>query len=281
MKPGLEPEQVRFGKATGQNRDEWIRGLRLTAAASTTTWRSSRVWKRAATVLVSDGVRRFDVRPDEGLRTRLFRYTHIQGLQSQTLRKRWLLASFSTGTLTGAYYRVSVLPFAQLRQAVLGLLAILPTTLSPEVRTDMDGFSTAEIQVLENHGNAALAEAAIGSTRRNSFQRTRRRLPCRIRNGRTNAGSETRFVKAIGAYSDGGSDCGVRDQEDDSRGPLTSFQPWASHARCSSCSVQDLWKILEVLDALGPIRPDDEQLIMPVAVSANRTSHRSFSVPFS
>jgi NTE family protein len=159
MKPGLEPEQVRFGKATGPHRDDWIRGLRLTDGGIYDNMALEPVWKRAATVLVSDGGAPFDVRPDQGLRNRLFRYTHIQGLQSQTLRKRWLLASFSTGTLTGAYWGVGSCVH-NYDKRFWGYSGELSDDVVSEVRTDMDGFSTAEIQVLENHGYA-LAEAAI------------------------------------------------------------------------------------------------------------------------
>jgi NTE family protein len=159
MKPGLEPEHVRYGKATGPNRDDWIRGLRLTDGGIYDNMALEPVWKRAATVLVSDGGAPFDFRPDEGLRMRLFRYTHIQGLQSQTLRKRWLLASFSTGTLMGAYWGVGSCA-QNYDKRFWGYSGDLADNVVSEVRTDMDGFSTAEIQVLENHGYA-LAEAAI------------------------------------------------------------------------------------------------------------------------
>jgi NTE family protein len=159
MKPGLEPGELRSGKAQGPNRDDWVRGLRLTDGGIYDNMALEPVWKRAATVLVSDGGATFDFRPDQGLRTRLSRYTHIQGLQSQTLRKRWLLASFSTGMLSGAYWGVGSCA-QNYDKRFWGYSGDLADDVVSEVRTDMDGFSTAEIEVLENHGYA-LAEAAI------------------------------------------------------------------------------------------------------------------------
>jgi NTE family protein len=159
MKPGLKPEDLRQGRARGPTRDECIRGLRLTDGGTYDNMALEPVWKRSATVLVSDGGATFDFRPDEGLRTRLFRYTQIQALQSQTLRKRWLLASFSTGTLIGAYWGVGS-SAKNYDKSFEGYSDELANEVVSEVRTDLDRFSAAEIEVLENHGYS-LAEAAI------------------------------------------------------------------------------------------------------------------------
>lgn len=159
MKPGLKPADLRHGKARGPKRDECVRGLRLTDGGTYDNMALEPVWKRAATVLVSDGGATFDFRPDEGLRTRLSRYTHIQGLQAQTLRKRWLLSSLSTGMLSGAYWGVGSCA-QNYDKTFWGYSDELANDVVSEVRTDMDGFSAAEIEVLENHGYS-LAEAAI------------------------------------------------------------------------------------------------------------------------
>ena len=160
LKAGVQPEDLKGGKVRKSDaRDALIKGLRLTDGGTYDNMGLEPVWKSAGTVLVSDGGATFDAQTDRGLVSRLSRYLAIQSAQSQSVRKRWLMGSFSTGVLKGAYWGVGSCA-RNYGSTFWGYSEPLVDRCISEIRTDMDGFSASEIQILENHGYS-LGEAAI------------------------------------------------------------------------------------------------------------------------
>jgi NTE family protein len=116
------------------------------------------VWKSHAVVLVSDAGGIFTHEGDKGLLWRIPRYQGIQEAQARALRKRWLIASFATGVLEGAYWGVGSAPSRYGDYEGYGKELARETVA--EIRTDLDAFSDAEAGVLMNHGYTLL-EAAL------------------------------------------------------------------------------------------------------------------------
>jgi NTE family protein len=116
------------------------------------------VWKSHAVVLVSDAGGMFTAEGDRGLFWRLPRYQGIQEAQARGLRKRWLISSFISGALDGTYWGVGSAPSSYGREG--GYSKAFAQEVIAEIRTDLDAFSDAEADVLENHGYL-LADAAI------------------------------------------------------------------------------------------------------------------------
>lgn len=157
---GIPPEDLKGGKARGPLRDEAVGGLRLTDGGNYDNLGLEPVWKRAKVLLVSDGGSTFDASPDRSLIWRLSRYTDILGNQVNAMRKRWLIASFQTGDLEGTYWGNASVAAHYEPHPPEGYSGPLVDEVLSEVRTDMDAFSEAEQNVLENHGYI-LAEAAV------------------------------------------------------------------------------------------------------------------------
>ena len=118
------------------------------------------VWKDHAVVLVSDGGSMFPSAPDAGWLWRLERYVAIQGNQAQALRRRWLMSNFTSGLLAGTYWGVGSSTDHYGPTAPMGYSHAVVHECIATIRTDLDAFSDAEANVLENHGYL-LAEAAI------------------------------------------------------------------------------------------------------------------------
>ena len=110
-------------------------------------------WHGHATILMSDGGAPFDPTPDRGLFKRLGRYLEIQGKQGWDARIQRFNDAYHRKARQGAYWLVG--------QASRGGYPpeLVDDTIS-EVRTDLDAFSAAEVQVLENHGYA-LAQSKL------------------------------------------------------------------------------------------------------------------------
>ncbi|MEW6206757.1 MAG: patatin-like phospholipase family protein [Acidobacteriota bacterium] len=157
----IDPVLLKGGKDQSGQRDERIRGLRLTDGGNYDNLGLEPVWKTSEYVLVSDGGAVFDFEPDKGLFYRLSRYTEIQGKQSLALRKRWLIAGFINKSFKGAYWGIgsAVKHYDGGSEAYSEALV---DEVIRKIRTDLDAFSEAEACVLENHGYL-LAEAAISS----------------------------------------------------------------------------------------------------------------------
>ncbi len=117
------------------------------------------VWKDHAAVLVSDGGAPFRAEPATTVIRQLSRYVGIAGNQAAALRKRWLISNLETDVIEGTYWgigsSVSRYPSAQTE----GYSKDLAANLISRIRTDLDGFSDAEMKVLENHGYTLAATA--------------------------------------------------------------------------------------------------------------------------
>ncbi len=175
LKPRIDPAILKKGKQpAGPRRDACIRGLRLTDGGNYDNMGLEPVWKRAETLLVSDGGAPFTFQGDRWLLSRLSRYTQIQGAQSQALRKRWLMSNFTEGVLAGTYWGVgSCVANYDRARASDGYSQDVVDAVIADVRTDMDGFSEAEIKVLVNHGYS-LADAAVRTHAPNVIARNAR-----------------------------------------------------------------------------------------------------------
>src|SRR5438477_2540235 len=107
MRLRLEPDALRGGTASREAVRRACRaGLPLTDGGTYDNMGLEPVWKDHAAVLVSDAGGIFTGGADRGLLWRIPRYVAIQERQSRALRKRWLVASFATGVLDGAYWGV-------------------------------------------------------------------------------------------------------------------------------------------------------------------------------
>ncbi|MCI4348322.1 MAG: hypothetical protein L3J97_06885, partial [Thermoplasmata archaeon] len=102
----------------------------------------------------------FDFEPDKALIWRIQRYPSILDNQARSLHKRWLYASFRSGELRGAYWRIPNVRSTYLKGDTAGYSQDLAVNFLAKIRTDLNGFSEAEAKVLENHGYL-VADAAL------------------------------------------------------------------------------------------------------------------------
>jgi len=160
MRLRLDPGALKGGSVShGPQRDECLSDFRLTDGGDYDNMGLEPVWKNHAVVLVSDAGGLFNHESDRGLLWRVPRYQAIQERQARGLRKRWLIASFSAGTLDGTYWGVGGAP-SHYHPASPGYSPDLARDVIGEIRTDLDAFSDAEAAVLENHGYL-LTDAAL------------------------------------------------------------------------------------------------------------------------
>ena len=141
-------------------REMTLRGLRLTDGGVYDNLALEPVWKRHEVVLVSDGGSPFSATSNTPWWFRLRRYVELVGKQGAAIRKRWLLASFQSGSREGAYWGIGT------------TIGDAPgygkdiTALISNIRTDLDAFDDAESSILENHGylvaDATLRKHATG-----------------------------------------------------------------------------------------------------------------------
>lgn len=166
--PAFEPMPVRIDPADfkggktperAEGRAALIRGMRLTDGGVYDNLALEPVWKNHEAVLVSDGGATFDFTPDRGAFKRLGRYTSIQGRQAGAIRKRWLLSNFLAKELKGTYWGVGSATDSYAKQPIQGYAEPLVDEVISEVRTDLDHFTDAEAQVLQNHGYLVTAAA--------------------------------------------------------------------------------------------------------------------------
>lgn len=156
----MDPGALKGGSAPhGPQRDECLSDFRLTDGGDYDNMGLEPVWKSHAVVLVSDAGGLFTNESDRGLLWRVPRYQAIQERQARGLRKRWLIASFSAGTVDGTYWGVGGAA-SHYDEASAGYSPALAREVIAEIRTDLDAFSDAEADVLENHGYL-LADAAL------------------------------------------------------------------------------------------------------------------------
>jgi NTE family protein len=149
-------------------RQNLLRALQLTDGGVYDNLGLEPVWKNHQVVMVSDGGALFPFQNETGPFRRILRYTAIVSNQASAIRKRWLIAGFKTQVLEGTYWGIG-----SDAASYYSTDPNRPTQLPPQyypgklakehiaaIRTDMDGFSEAEIKVLENHGYI-LAEVAL------------------------------------------------------------------------------------------------------------------------
>jgi NTE family protein len=95
-------------------------------------------------VLVSDGGGVFRARTERTVVGRMLRILGIATNGGQSVRSRWLHASFARDVIAGTSWALDAV--------VEGCYPRQTTELINAVRTDLDAFSTGEQQVLERHG---------------------------------------------------------------------------------------------------------------------------------
>jgi NTE family protein len=160
MRLRLDPNALKGGSVPhGPKRDACLSDFRLTDGGDYDNMGLEPVWKGHAVVLVSDAGGLFTNQSDRGLLWRVPRYQAIQERQARGLRKRWLIASFSEGTLAGTYWGVGG-AVSDYDATAPGYSPELAREVIAEIRTDLDAFSDVEAGVLENHGYL-LADAAL------------------------------------------------------------------------------------------------------------------------
>lgn len=160
----LDPEQVRGGQLRrGPERDEKLQNIPLTDGGVYDNMGLEPVWKKSRVVLVSNGGGTFDFDPGRFGISRLMRYTSIIGNQAGAVRKRWLIANFINGVMSGTYWGISSAVKSYTESDAPpppGYSEQVAASLIAPIRTDLDAFSAAESAILENHGYL-LADAAI------------------------------------------------------------------------------------------------------------------------
>jgi NTE family protein len=164
--PLVSANEFQGGDATGPVADACRARIRLSDGGVYDNMALEPVWKRVATLLVSDAGGPFEFAADRGAFGDLLRYPDIMGNQARGLRKRWLIESFASGIgpgglpgFGGSYwgtvsYRAKYDP-----SDTLGYSQEIATLIA-NIRTDFDTFSPAERAILENHGYL-MADIAI------------------------------------------------------------------------------------------------------------------------
>lgn len=132
------------GLESEQERASIMRRIRLTDGGIYDNLGLEPVWKRHATVLVSDGGGVFRARTERTVVGRTLRILGIATNGGQSVRSRWLQASYARGVLRGTSWALDTV--------VDGSYPRETTELVNAVRTDLDAFSPAEQQILERHG---------------------------------------------------------------------------------------------------------------------------------
>jgi NTE family protein len=132
------------GLESDEERASIMRRVRLTDGGVYDNLGLEPVWKRHATVLVSDGGGVFRARTERTVVGRTLRILGIATNGGQSVRSRWLHASYARGVLGGTSWALDTV--------VEGCYPRETTELVNAVRTDLDAFSTAEQHVLERHG---------------------------------------------------------------------------------------------------------------------------------
>jgi NTE family protein len=132
------------GLESDEERASILRHVRLTDGGVYDNLGLEPVWKRHATVLVSDGGGVFRARTERTVIGRTLRILGIATSGGQSVRSRWLQASYARGVLHGTSWALDTV--------VEGCYPRETTELVNAVRTDLDAFSEAEQHVLERHG---------------------------------------------------------------------------------------------------------------------------------
>ena len=132
------------GLESEEERASIMRRIRLTDGGVIDNLGLEPVWKRHATVLVSDGGGVFRARTERTVVGRTLRILGIATNGGQSVRSRWLQASYARGALRGTSWALDTV--------VDGSYPRETTELVNAIRTDLDAFSREEQHVLERHG---------------------------------------------------------------------------------------------------------------------------------
>ena len=157
------PERFKGGRAPGLSADERrkiLEDLRVTDGGVYDNMGLEPVWKSHRVVLVSDAGGLMDAEADNSWTWRIKRYQSIQECQARGVRKRFLIAGFTQGTIKGAYIGVSGSTARYEGARDPGYSKEFASDVIANIRTDLDAFSEVEQGVLMNHGYA-LIDAAI------------------------------------------------------------------------------------------------------------------------
>jgi NTE family protein len=154
-------ERLQGGTYAGPNRERLVRSIDLADGGVYDNLGIEPVWRDHAVVLVSDAAPSLSVDPPMRPVWSALRYAVTLLEQATEVRKRWLLANFIRGDMTGAYWSVASKPsHFELDPALPGYSDDFVERFISQVRIDLDVFSEGEIAVLENHGYL-IAETAI------------------------------------------------------------------------------------------------------------------------
>jgi len=150
----------------GAERDKLVQKMRLSDGGVYDNLGYEPVWKGDNILLVSDGGAPFAYQTNSTVLGRALRSLMVINKQSGALRKRWLLDNFVSGRKQGVYWGVSgsVSSYEDKHGGTQadprGYAKELAEDLISRIRTDLNGFTPAEIGVLENHGYM-LADRAV------------------------------------------------------------------------------------------------------------------------
>ena len=134
----------RRGMESAEDRRSIVRRIRLTDGGVYDNLALEPVWKGHATVLVSDGGSVFRARTERTVLGRTQRILDIATSGGQSVRSRWLHASFARRVMAGASWALDTV--------VDGGYPPDVTALISAVRTDLDAFSLQEQRILERQG---------------------------------------------------------------------------------------------------------------------------------
>lgn len=163
MKLGLDPQRLTGGQMiSSSDRDQLVAAARLSDGGVYDNLGLEPVQQTHSIVMVSDGGAPFRLVPSTTIIKQWKRYFEIAGNQVAALRKRWLISDFehNVDRLEGAYWGIGSAVSRYGIDSSVSYTKQLATDIIARIRTDMDGFSTVERAVLENHGYL-LADAAI------------------------------------------------------------------------------------------------------------------------
>jgi NTE family protein len=144
----------RRGLESAEERRAILRRIRLTDGGVYDNLALEPVWKSHATVLVSDGGSVFRARTEHTVLGRTQRILAIATSGGQSVRSRWLQASFARGVIDGTTWALDTVIDGGYPRDTIALIAA--------VRTDLDAFSTQEQRILERQGYL-VADAQIRS----------------------------------------------------------------------------------------------------------------------
>lgn len=148
-----EPSSLTGGSYQEPDRDRLASEIDLSDGGMFDNLGLEPVWRDHETVLVSDAAPSFKPDPDVGWLWSALRQGVILLEQATEVRKRWLVSSFISEELRGAYWGIASRPASyELEPEPEAYSYPLIRDFIAPIRIDLDVFSPGEIAVLENHG---------------------------------------------------------------------------------------------------------------------------------